>query len=511
MAFFDTLFGQPSQEERDAKAREALKDLLRGKASQGPPEPSLGDIAGPGSYVPPPEPPPRPPPQAALPPGAAAGAPTMGMPPPQVPPPDLAVPPMVPPQAPEIPVPQIPPPQTPVAGPGRPQALPQAVGARAAGFAPGSPAAAAPAGVAGPAPGSTAAKIAELERQRDEAMLPPDMKSMEEAYGKRAGAGRNELILSMLAQEARQEPAAAHHLKQAAAAKEPMKMVGGTMTETGFIEDPGFKQEQKVKRIEAQIIQQQRIQQSDADRASKEEAAAKERTLKQELQTERLGVQQQIAALAAGGRGDKASAADARLEDSMSRQFDNQIKNYVVELDATSKLGSIAAGRRPNAIEQQSMIVLLNKFLDPTSVVREGEFNRVAQAQGLVARAQNLYDRVAAGEPMSNQLVNDVRNMSKLYEQAASGKIRQVGDLYSDKARRRNLNPENVVVNPYYQHAGTQPPAAAAPAPAGAPRAAAPAAPAGGATPKVASDADYNALAPGTLFVGPDGKTRRKP
>jgi hypothetical protein len=33
----------------------------------------------------------------------------------------------------------------------------------------------------------------------------------------------------------------------------------------------------------------------------------------------------------------------------------------------------------------------------------------------------------------------------------------------------------------------------------------------GGVTVRVNSDADYNALAPGTLFVGPDGQPRRKP
>jgi hypothetical protein len=39
-----------------------------------------------------------------------------------------------------------------------------------------------------------------------------------------------------------------------------------------------------------------------------------------------------------------------------------------------------------------------------------------------------------------------------------------------------------------------------------------PAAPkAAGAPAKVASDADYNALPSGSMFVGPDGKTRRKP
>jgi hypothetical protein len=33
----------------------------------------------------------------------------------------------------------------------------------------------------------------------------------------------------------------------------------------------------------------------------------------------------------------------------------------------------------------------------------------------------------------------------------------------------------------------------------------------GGVTVRVNSDADYNALDPGTLFVGPDGQPRRKP
>jgi hypothetical protein len=176
-----------------------------------------------------------------------------------------------------------------------------------------------------------------------------------------------------------------------------------------------------------------------------------------------------------------------RTEDSMSKQFDAQTKDYTQELDATRKLGMLAPGRRPTAVEQGGMIMLLNKFLDPGSVVREGEYDRIAKQLGLLDRASNILASVTRGEPLSDKLVADIRAMAGLYEKAASGKIQAVGDEYSAKAARRGLDPTNVIVNPYYQHKAS------------------------GATVRVTGEADYAKLPTGTMFVGPDGVPRRKP
>ena len=310
MALFDALFSQPTQEERERKQREAYLDLLRGKqAPAGPPEPTLGDIAGREQFVPPPEP--R---KLGMADSLAAAGEFGGFTP------GVAGQGRQLPQAPDIPIPQIDIDQRPFGDTSTPPAVPPPARAgglpRAAGRGGGAPGVAAPAGGAavppagvvppaapGPAPGSPEARILELERLRDEAMKPPDMKAAQEAYGKQADEGRQQLVLSMLANEAKLQPFSAHHLKQSAAAREPMKMVGGTMTGTGFIEDPGFKQQQTVTRLEGQIGQQQKIQASNAARADKIEAAEKERQFKRELNEANNALRRDLAASRGDGKG----------------------------------------------------------------------------------------------------------------------------------------------------------------------------------------------------------------
>jgi len=299
---------------------------------------------------------------------------------------------------------------------------------------------------------------AALQEQSD-AYKPPDRKGMEEMYQKHAASGDDQMLLAMAAQQAGEgfKPMQAQFLKQAAAAREPMKMAGGTMTPQGFIEDPGYQTElaarrsdAKVKSIEAAL--QQNLTAQERRRLEIAQQAEKQRHDQVLLA---LG---QIRAGAAGGGTSAGEARNWRTEDTLSKQFDGQVKDYVTEIDATKKLGQLRPNERPNAVEQQSMVILLNKFLDPTSVVREGEFNRVIAAQGILPRVSNYLDRVLKGEPLSDQMIADIRGMGKMYETAASAKIQMIGDEYAAKANRRGLDPTSVVVNPYYRHTETAAP-----------------------------------------------------
>ncbi|MGH9575927.1 MAG: hypothetical protein ACRD3R_00715, partial [Terriglobales bacterium] len=101
------------------------------------------------------------------------------------------------------------------------------------------------------------------------------------------------------------------------------------------------------------------------------------------------------------------------------------------------------------------MIVLLNKFVDPDSVVMVSEFKRVAQAQGLIDKADNLLKMIARGETMSDRLISQIVTMSKFYEEAAQAQIQTLGDSYVRKAESRNLDPTAVVTTPYYKWKNT--------------------------------------------------------
>lgn len=408
-----------------------------------------------------------------------------------------------------------PPAQTPPKPPGGPPGLPRATGRGGPPLSPGGPpAGGVPSGPLG-GPGSVmplppAAPVDPLLQRADELYAerkrlleadaetykPVDRKAMEDAYGKRQAGGEKQTMLALAAQQAGEgfAPMQAHFLKQAAAAREPMKMTGGTMTAEGFVEDPGHAAELAAKRSDAKLkVNEMALQQNlTAQERRRLEIVQSQDKQRHEALLLKLG---EIRAGAAGKTG-AGEARDWRTEDSMGKQFDAMTKDYTAELDATRKLGSLAPGRRPSAVEQGGMIMLLNKFLDPGSVVREGEYDRVARQQGLVDRASNFLAAVTAGEPLSDKLVADIRQMAALYEKAASGKIQAYGDEYAAKAYRRGLDPQNVIVNPYYKHTDTA-----------APQSGARGAPSTGPV-KVGSPAEAAKLPKGTAFITPDGQTR---
>ena len=145
-----------------------------------------------------------------------------------------------------------------------------------------------------------------------------------------------------------------------------------------------------------------------------------------------------------------------RAEDKLRGDFETITAPLRGELSAINKINDImvAARNDPSAIDaisQQSIVILLNKFLDPTSVVREGEFDRVIKAQGLEARARNFIDRIAQGKPLDVSAINQIADLAKLYERAADSKIRQYANEYATIAENRKLDVGSVITNPNYR------------------------------------------------------------
>lgn len=204
--------------------------------------------------------------------------------------------------------------------PGRPQALPQAMartqtppGGQNAPVGPSRP----PGGAAvGPPAPATAGAVDPLQervnaRQKDleaalaaqDALLqPPDRTAMEAAYKKRAATGEHQLVLSLMAKRAGLDPAAAYHLKQSSEAVEPMKMAGGTMTETGFIEDPAYAQELKLRRADGRLKQIQSALDSAVSAQERERLKKMELDARKDLQDAMIASQQFIAGQASADR-----------------------------------------------------------------------------------------------------------------------------------------------------------------------------------------------------------------
>jgi hypothetical protein len=242
----------------------------------------------------------------------------------------------------------------------------------------------------------------------------------------------------------------------------PTKIEGGTVDAAGNVMlDPGYKRQKRIEVLERNISTLDTMEQRSVDNAEKAEIArqrdresAELRRLtlqgQQQAREDRKAYQQSVldlrrdAADAKRGDGKLSVEKAAQIEDRMADDFTAKTKNYVTELDAARKILTLAPAKW-SPIEQQSAIVMLNKILDPNSVVREGEFDRVAKAQGVFQRAQLALTKLTSGETLSPALMKDIRNVAEFYSSAAQRRMDMIAGDYHERATRRGLDSRNVV------------------------------------------------------------------
>lgn len=188
-----------------------------------------------------------------------------------------------------------------------------------------------------------------------------------------------------------------------------------------------------------------------------------------------------------GGKGKLASPKEKfDAENKLRDEFQKQTKDFVTVRDAFAKVN--AAALDPNAASDIALIFAYMKMLDPTSVVREGEFATAQNAGGIPDRVVNMYNRAINGTRLNDQQRRNFLGEAKKVYQAQTQSLDQTRKTYGDLADRYGLDTRNIVTDfAPVQEAPLAPPA------------------------RVTSDAEYNALPSGAVFIGPDGKQRRKP
>lgn len=194
-----------------------------------------------------------------------------------------------------------------------------------------------------------------------------------------------------------------------------------------------------------------------------------------------------------GGKGKLASPKEKfDAENKLRDEFQKQTKDFGIVRDAFAKVN--VAATDPNAASDIALIFAYMKMLDPTSVVREGEFATAQNAGGIPDRVVNMYNRAINGTRLNDQQRRNFVGEAKKVYKAQTESLDTTRKTYTDLGARYGLDVRNIVTD-FAPVTETQ---IGAPGPAAAPA-------------RVTSDAEYNALPPGTTFIGPDGKQRRKP
>ena len=301
---------------------------------------------------------------------------------------------------------------------------------------------------------------------------PMDYSGLQDFAKQRGQQGDSAMLNAMAAQFAGEgfAPLQEQLLKKASTSRDPIKMAGGMITpDGGFVKDPEAAQDKQVNMLLQRSAQLAQIAET-ANTAQERIKADKERAqINDWFKAMGINIQQQgidlRTAMAANKEGDHSKTW--RAEDSLRGDFDKMTKDLREELNATGKIMQIVSatppGQKPDAITQQSLVILLNKFLDPGSVVREGEFDRVVKAQGLIGQAQNISDRILKGQPLDANTIKQINGLANLYSQAATAKIQYHADNYSDIAGKRNLDVGSVISDPRFRRQ-TNGPGGSAPA-----------------------------------------------
>lgn len=289
-----------------------------------------------------------------------------------------------------------------------------------------------------------------------------------QAFAKQQGERGNASMLNAMAAQFAGEsfqPIQAQYLKRAAAAQEPIKIGGGMLTPDGqFIKDPFAGQEKKAEFLLQQAKAYEQMAATAETAQERAEALRMQNEMQNQLRLMGLNIQTQGLEIQRQGLDLRRELANNkpvdnsktwRAEDNLRSDFDKLTKDLREELGATSKITQIVSatppGQKPDAITQQSLVILLNKFLDPGSVVREGEFDRVVKAQGLEGQARNLYDRIVKGQPLDANTIRQINGLASLYAQAATGKLQSIANDYTGIARKRGLDVEAVISDPRFR------------------------------------------------------------
>jgi hypothetical protein len=180
----------------------------------------------------------------------------------------------------------------------------------------------------------------------------------------------------------------------------------------------------------------------------------------------------------------------SQIEGNLRNTFEAQTKPFVVVRDAFNRVQAV----KDSPAGDVALIYGFMKINDPTAAVMEGDIANAKNAAGVPERVRTMYNNALSGRSLDPKTRADFVSQAESLYNAQKKVYDSTKASIQSLATRYGVDPERstfdltggVTSNP-------------------------PQSPAAGGMPKVASDADFDKLAPGTVFLDPNGVKRRKP
>lgn len=143
----------------------------------------------------------------------------------------------------------------------------------------------------------------------------------------------------------------------------------------------------------------------------------------------------------------EAPKAPANEKERLDRinQLADDFRTEASPLMEAQRIGSTATGAPATGAGDQTLVIALNKLLDPGSVVREGEFERVAKVGGFTAQAQQFANRIVSQGELSGEAREALKAEVGRLLQANAAELQSLGSFYERRSLDAGVDPRLVI------------------------------------------------------------------
>jgi hypothetical protein len=123
--------------------------------------------------------------------------------------------------------------------------------------------------------------------------------------------------------------------------------------------------------------------------------------------------------------------------------FDKQTEEYAMVAERLGTLESAATD--PSPAGDIAMVFAFMKLMDPTSVVRESEYAKAANAAGVPDRIRRLYNNLIDGAQLADAQRADFLHRGRVIGRDRQQNMQPTLELYRERAMRMGVDPRDVV------------------------------------------------------------------
>jgi len=134
-------------------------------------------------------------------------------------------------------------------------------------------------------------------------------------------------------------------------------------------------------------------------------------------------------------------------ERDLKKDFDALSKDFRLANSGYEKVKQAAMATEPTGVDDLALIFAYMKTIDPTSVVRDGEFANAENSGGVGNRVRNLYNSVLFGNRLTGEQRENFLKSAKGQLKSQYDSFKIIYDQYEGLANQYSLNADNVVTD----------------------------------------------------------------